>query len=93
MVVGTDASGNYHPNWKNNMALAVKLHAQLEKLAPGSCRTISFRKQRFNQDLSAGAMLIEVGAAGNTHDQALAGADLLAKGILALAKGVQPTLY
>ena len=93
MVVGTDANGNHHPNWQTNMALAVKLHAQLEKLAPGSCRTISFRKQRFNQDLSAGAMLIEVGAAGNTHRQALAGADLLAKGILALAKGVQPTLY
>ena len=93
MVVGTDANGNAHPNWQTNMALAVKLHAQLEKLAPGSCRTISFRKQRFNQDLSAGAMLIEVGAAGNTHEQALAGAELLARGILALAKGTQPTLY
>ena len=93
MVVGTDANGNSHPNWQTNMALAVKLHAQLEKLAPGSCRTISFRKQRFNQDLSAGAMLIEVGAAGNTHEQALAGADLLAQGILALAKGAQQTVY
>lgn len=93
MVVGTDANGNYHPQWQNNMALAVKLHAQLEKMAPGSCRTISFRKQRFNQDLSAGAMLVEVGAAGNTHQQALAGAELLANGILALAKGVQPAVY
>ena len=93
MVVGTDANGNSHPDWQTNMALAVKLHAQLEKMAPGICRTISFRKQRFNQDLSAGAMLIEVGAAGNTHEQALAGADLLAQGILALAKGTQQTLY
>lgn len=93
MVVGTDANGNHHPDWRTNMALAVKLHAQLEKMAPGICRTISFRKQRFNQDLSAGAMLIEVGAAGNTHEQALAGADLLAQGILALAKGTQQTLY
>ena len=93
MVVGTDANGNSHPNWQENMALAVKLHAQLEKMAPGICRTISFRKQRFNQDLSAGAMLIEVGAAGNTHEEALAGAELVAKGILALAKGTQQTLY
>ena len=93
MVVGTDAGGNTHPNWQENMALAVKLHAQLEKMAPGICRPISFRKQRFNQDLSAGAMLIEVGAAGNTHAQALAGAQLLAQGILALAKGVRQQVY
>ena len=93
MVVGTDANGNAHPNWQENMALAVKLHAQLEKMAPGSCRTISFRKQRFNQDLSAGAMLIEVGAAGNTHEEALAGAELAARGILALAKGVRQEVY
>lgn len=93
MVVGTDANGNAHPNWQENMALAVKLHAQLEKMAPGSCRTISFRKQRFNQDLSVGAMLIEVGAAGNTHEEALAGAELAAQGILALAKGVRQEVY
>ena len=93
MVVGTDANGKTHPNWQENMALAVKLHAQLEKMAPGSCRTISFRKQRFNQDLSAGAMLIEVGAAGNTHQEALAGAELLARGILVLAKGVRQEVY
>lgn len=93
MVVGTDANGNTHPNWRENMALAVKLHAQLEKMAPGICRTISFRKQRFNQDLSAGAMLIEVGAAGNTHQEALAGGELVAQGILALAKGAKQQVY
>ena len=93
MVVGTDAGGANHPNWKSNMALAVKLHAQLEKLAPGICRPISFRTQRFNQDTSAGAMLIEVGSAGNTHDQALLAAEQVARGILALAQGTEGALY
>lgn len=87
MVVGTNGSGLKHPNWETNMALAVKLHAQLEKLWPGICRPISFRNQRFNQDMSSGAMLIEVGAAGDTFPEALVAAEALAEGILALAWG------
>ena len=87
MVVGTNAGGMNHPNWEENLALALKLHVVLEKRYPGLCRAISFRKQRFNQDLSPGAMLIELGAAGNTHAEALVAAEALAQGILELARG------
>ena len=90
LVVGTDANGLEHPNWQENLALAVKLHAVLEKATPGLCRPISFRAQRFNQDLSTGALIVEVGAAGNTRQEALASIDLLAQGILALARGTGP---
>ncbi len=89
MVVGTDANGLNHPNWQENMALAVKLHAQLEKNIPGICRPISFRPQRFNQDLSTGGMLIEVGSAGNTRQEALEGVRLLAQAILELSQGTK----
>jgi stage II sporulation protein P len=82
MVVGTRQQG-----WESNMALAVKLTAVLEKLHPGVTRPISFRKQQFNQDLSPGAILIEVGAAGNTHQEALQAVKALAEGILTLAHG------
>jgi len=87
LVVGTDAGGLTHPHWPDNMSLAVKLHAQLEKLLPGSCRPISFRSQRFNQDLSPGALIVEVGAAGNTRQEALAAVELLGQAITAMAKG------
>ena len=87
MVVGTDANGLDHPQWRKNMALAVKLHALLEKEVAGICRPISFRPQRFNQDLSAGGMLIEVGTAGNTRQQALDAATVLVETILQLADG------
>lgn len=86
-VVGTNASGLDHPNWYENLALAVKLHAQLEKQMPGICRPISFRSQRFNQDLSPGALLIEVGAAGNSREEALRAAEHLAQAVLALSGG------
>ena len=87
LVVGTDASGLSHPDWPENMSLAVKLHAQLEKICPGICRPISFRSQRFNQDLSPGALIVEVGSAGNTRQEALLAAEQLGQAILDLASG------
>lgn len=87
MVVGTDDGGLTHPNWKENMALALKLHVTLEKANPGITRPISFRTQRFNQDLSPGAVLIEVGGAGDTHAEALVAAEALAQAIATLAHG------
>lgn len=87
LVMGTNASGLNHPNWQENLALALKLQVQLERTAPGICRYINLRSQRFNQDESTGALLVEVGAAGNTHDEALTAAEVLAQGILALKNG------
>lgn len=87
MVMGSDAGGQSHPQWEENLALAAKLHTQLEKLCPGICRPIQFRAQRYNQDLSPGAVLIEVGAAGNTRQQALLAAEYLAEAVLALSHG------
>ena len=89
IVVGTDAAGLTHPGWQENMALALKLHVQLERLAPGITRPINLRSQRFNQDLSTGALLIEVGAAGNTREEALRAAEVLARAIAALSQGAE----
>lgn len=87
MVVGSNAGGRTHPAWRENMALAVKLHAQLEKRYPGLCRPISLRTERFNQDLCPGTLLIEVGAAGDTLEEALTAVAALAEGIGDLALG------
>lgn len=88
-VMGTDAGGLEHDNWEKNLSLALKLMAQLERQAPGITRPLSLRSQRFNQDLSSGALLIEVGAAGNTHSEALIAAEQLAQAIVALSKGTE----
>lgn len=87
LVVGTDAGGLEHPRWEENLSVAVKLQVQLEKQYPGICRPAHLSSQRYNQDLSQGALLVEVGAAGNTRDQALAAVEALADGLLSLAHG------
>ena len=87
LVMGSDRGSLSFPEWEKNLALAVKLQAQLEQDHPGLCRPIKLSTSRYNQDLSTGALLVEVGTAGNTHEEALNAARLLAEGILKLAKG------
>lgn len=81
--------GTNYKQYADNLSLGLKLQAQLERQAPGITRPLQLRAARFNQDLSPGALLIEVGAAGNTHAEALLAAQELANAILCLARGTQ----
>lgn len=91
LVIGTDDGGLYHPGWEENLALAVKLQALLEQTHPGLCRPLNLCAERFNGDTSPGALLVEVGAAGNTRDEAMLAAEALADGIIALVNGANLT--
>lgn len=87
MVVGSDASGTEHPNWEENLSAALKMQALLERAVPDITRPTILRAQRYNQDLCAGAMLIEIGTAGNTFDEAMRAVPVLAQAMTALANG------
>ena len=87
LVIAVGTAARPVPLWHENLALGLKLHVQLERNAPGICRYIKMRSSRFNQDLSPGALLVEVGAAGNTHPEAIKAAEVLAQAILALKHG------
>ena len=82
LVMGT----NYE-TYTENLSLALKVQSQLEAQCPGITRPLQLRAARFNQDLCPGALLVEVGAAGNTHPEARRAAEQLAKAIVALADG------
>ncbi len=88
-VVGTDVSWSSHASWEENLSLALKLQLLLEQEDPGIMRPLNLRPQRFNQDLSTGALLVEVGAAGNTREEALTAAQKLAEGIIRLSGGTE----
>lgn len=86
-VMGTDEGGLRNPDWQSNLAVALKLQVLLEKENPGICRALSLVKYRYNQHLGDTALLIEIGAAGNTLAEAKIAADALADAIIALADG------
>ncbi len=70
-VIGTDGGGLVHPNWQQNLKFAVKVQQKANELYPGLFRPIVLRNSRYNQHLSKGASIIEVGATGNTLEQCL----------------------
>lgn len=86
LVLGTDRYYT-HPNYEQNLSIALKLHAIMEKTHEGVTRPLDLRRQRFNQDLSTGAIIAEIGAAGNTYQEAMTGVSVLAEAIILLAKG------
>lgn len=87
LVAGTDHNVPYS-GWQENLAMGVKLTAVLEKMYPGITRPIQLRPQRFNLDMTPGSLLVEVGANGNTHAEAITAVRALGAAILAMAEGV-----
>ncbi|MDO4974331.1 MAG: stage II sporulation protein P [Eubacteriales bacterium] len=90
LLVGTDASGLEHPNWRSNLALALYLQEAAGRKHPTLMRPVELVAQRYNQHLTTGSLILEVGSSGNTLQEALAAIRLFADGaapaLLALAE-------
>ena len=82
-----DAGGLPHPDWQENLANALKLQALLNRSAPGLCRDLDLRTERFNQHETPGSLLVEVGASGNTLAEALRSARILGNALVKLIRG------
>ena len=87
LVVGSDGSGLPHPNWMENLRLAVALQNQIAGEEPTLMRPILLRKSRYNQHAATGSLLVEVGAAGNAPEEAELAARLFARQLAELLQG------
>jgi stage II sporulation protein P len=83
-IVTTSGGVMAHPNWQENAAAVFKFRLAVESVFPG----ITYKtwvqvatKHNYNQHLSTGSMLLEIGAVGNTLQEAFNAADVLAKAI------------
>ena len=65
------------PNWRSNLRLSLRVQQELEKSYPGLARPVRLVAARYNQNLTKGSMLIEVGTEANTLSEALYSAELL----------------
>ena len=70
-VIGTNGGGLEHPNWVQNLKMAVKIQEKANEMYPGLFRPIIIRNSRYNQHLTNGSSIIEVGATGNTMEQCI----------------------
>lgn len=71
IVVGTNQGGLKHQNWRENLKLALKIKKLADEKYPGLCRNVILRKERFNQQVTEGAIIVEMGATGNTVEEVL----------------------
>lgn len=84
MLLGSDANGQVHPNWKVNLALALSIQSALADKWATLARPLVLRPTRFNQHLSTGSILVEVGTHGNTLREAITAARLYARTVAEL---------
>ncbi len=84
MVLGSDAGGQVHPNWKVNLSLALGIQDALANKWATLARPVVLRGSRFNQHLSTGTLLVEVGTHGNTLQEAITAARLYARTVAEL---------
>lgn len=68
-----------HPNWQQNLKFAVKIQEKANEMYPGLFKPIILRDASYNQQTAKAACIIEVGATGNTMEQALTSMKYLAK--------------
>lgn len=83
LVVGTNSMGLWHDNWQENLKFAVKIQNAAEIMYPGLMRPVNLRTERFNEHMTLGSLIIEVGSNGNSLAEAKEGGRDVARAIAA----------
>ncbi len=84
IISGCDDGTIDYPEWQKNLAFAIDLQQQMEDDHPGFTRPILFDYRKYNQNLTTGSLLIEVGGHGNTLAQALLAGDWIGSSLASL---------
>ena len=72
LLAGSDDSGLEHPHWRENLKLALYLQKSVISKYPSLMRPVQLVSYRYNQHLTTGSLILEVGSNGNTLQEALA---------------------
>ncbi|MGN0630372.1 MAG: stage II sporulation protein P [Ruminococcus sp.] len=81
IISGCDDGTMDMPDYMFNFRFACRLQEQMEIMYPGLARPVLFDYRRYNQNLTKGSLLIEVGSHGNTLEQALYSGSLVGEAL------------
>ena len=88
IICGCDNGGSVQlPNWRQNLRFAARWETAMEALYPGFTRPVLFSYRFYNQDLTTGSLLIEIGGHGNNLNEALRAGQLAANGLVEALRG------
>ena len=72
-----------HPDWQENLSLAVRLQQELHTRYEGVMRPISLvGNARYNQQLTHGSILVEMGSEANTLEEAMVSGQMLGRALV-----------
>lgn len=83
IICGADVNGNL-PNFRQNLRFASRWQDKMESMFPGLTRPVLFDYRYYNQDLTTGSLLIEVGGHANTLEEAKYAGRMAAQALAAL---------
>ena len=81
IICGCDDGTGILPEYEENLKFAAYLQSNIEEKYPTLTRPVLFDYRYYNQDLTTGSLLIEVGTLGNTMEQAKYTAELIGEEI------------
>ncbi len=81
IISGCDDGTMDMPNYLKNFRFACLLQQQLESDYPTLTRPVLFDYRKYNQDLTTGSLLIEVGSHGNTLEQVQYSGELIGRSL------------
>ena len=84
IISGCDDGTMNYPKWKENLRFAARLQNEMEALFPGLTRPVMLCYRRYNQNLTTGSLLIEIGSHGNTLSEAQYSGELVGKSLVSL---------
>lgn len=76
IIAGCDDGTMGMPNWSQNFRFAAGMQDVIESQWPGLTRPVYFCYRKYNQDLTTGSLLLEIGSHGNTLEEILYTAQL-----------------
>ena len=90
MIVSAADNGYYDvPEYMQNFRLASLLQQQIESDSPGLTRPVLFEYCQYNEQITTGSLLIEIGAHGSHLSEALYAGELLGKSVGAALMTIQ----
>ena len=89
ILAGCDDDGSLaFPNWECNLRLALRLQKALCTSYPGLARPMDFCARKYNEDMTKGSLLIEIGTDANTLEEAVYSGELLGKSLAQVLNGL-----
>lgn len=85
MIISGCDNGIFNmPNYMENLKFSSALQQQMEKMYPSLTRPILFDYRKYNQDLTTGSILLEMGGHANTLEEAIYSGELIGRALAEL---------